>query len=680
MKKPEATKIAHEITQHGHTRLDNYHWLEDKNDSKVMRYLKEENKYTDAVMEETLPLQQKLVEEMMNRKKAGGFSEPFFLRGYWYYKRNHEGKEYPIYCRRGGCLTNVEEIILDVNELAEGKEYCRVYLTADNISPDNQMICYTVDYSGEGFYTICFKDLVSGCILDDELYNSFLKWSCVWSLNGEYVIYTIKDLDSKRPDRVVRHRIGTDTKDDEEVYRERDEGFYCYLSSSTSNEYFFILSCSDTSEYRYLKKDNPLGKFSVIQSRIKDHFYNVDHVNGSFYFRTNLGAPNFKMVRTTDDKPGKEHWQEIVAEQDNVFIEEFVLLNNHIVLYEKSGGFNKLRVVNVLNDTTSYIPFPEQANSICILDNVSADSEYFYFSYQSFTRPETIYSYHLHTKELAIVSETSLCGFEKENYKTEVIYAISADGKQIPISLVYKKDMKRKGGNPLLLHGYGASGYSLTQEFSAERLSLLDRGFIYAIAHIRGGSEMGKSWHNGGRLLHKKNTFKDFIACTEYLIDQDYSNKDNLFTMGESSGGLLMGAIANMRPDLYKGIIADIPIVDLLSWLYQRPSKRWECSEFGDPRCKKYYQYLLSYSPYENVGIKDYPAMLVLTGLNDLNTEYWGPVKWTAKLRDIKTDNNDLLLKVNMHTGHGGVTGAIATYKEMAFRYAFMMKQVGKSS
>jgi len=675
-KPPAAEKIKKELTIHGDTRIDNYYWLNERENPKVIEYLKAENEYKETVMKHTEALQENLYNEIVARIKQTDMSVPFKTEGYYYYSRFEEGKEYPVYCRKKESLKAEEEILLNVNEMAEG--YGFYHVAGLTVSTNNNLIAFGVDTVSRRKYTIHFKDLTTGEILPDEIPNT--AGQAAWANDNKTVFYSIKD-DSLRSYKIFKHILGSEVSADKEIFHEKDVTFDTYVYKCKSKKYLFIASNSTLStEYQYLDADSPDGKFKIIQPREKDLEYDVDHYKDNFYIRTNLDAKNFRLVETPVNKTSKENWTEVIPHRKDVLLEGFEIFKNFLVVSERKDGLIQLRVIKWDGREDHYIDFGEETYMAYISNNPEFDTDLLRFGYTSLTTPRSTFDYDMNTMEKKLLKQQEVVGdFDSDNYHAERLYATAKDGVKIPISLVYKKGLEKNGDNPLLLYGYGSYGASMNASFSSVRLSLLDRGFVYALAHIRGGQEMGRYWYEDGKLLKKKNTFTDFIACAEHLITEKFTSPSKLFTSGASAGGLLMGAVLNMRPDLFKGVIAGVPYVDVVTTMLDDsvPLTTGEYDEWGNPNNKEYYDYMLSYSPYDNVKAKDYPALLVTTGLHDSQVQYWEPAKWVAKLRELKTDDNILLLHTNMEAGHGGVSGRFRRYKETALEYAFMLDLIG---
>ena len=671
---PVAKKAPKELITHGDTRIDNYYWMNQREDPEVISYLNAENAYTQQRLAGTEELQQKLFDEIVGRIKQNDESVPFKDDGYWYYVRYEEGKEYPIYARKKGTQEAAEEVMVNANERAEGLSY---YAAAGmDVSPNNQLLAFGEDTVSRRKYTIRFKDLKTGELLSDAIPNT--TGGAVWGNDNKTVFYTMKD-PALRSFKIFKHTLGTPTAQDKEVYYEADETFSTFVYKTKSDDYIIIGSGSTLSnEYRFLDADKPNGEFKVIQPRERGLEYSVDHFGDKFYIVTNKdGATNFKLMQTPVTKPGKANWKEVVPHRENVLLEGIEIFRDYLALQERRDGLSQIRVKK-WNDpkTDFYIDFEEEAYTAYISTNPDFDSKELRFEYSSLTTPSSTYDYNMETKERELLKRQEVVGdFDPENYEAKRIFATADDGTKIPVSLVYRKGIELNGQNPTLLYGYGSYGNSMNPSFSSVRLSLLERGFVYAIAHIRGGQEMGRQWYENGKLLKKKNTFTDFIDAAEFLIEQKYTNPDKLFAQGGSAGGLLMGAVVNMRPDLFKGVLAAVPFVDVVTTMLDTsiPLTTGEFDEWGNPAEKQYYDYMLSYSPYDNVEAKAYPNMLVATGLHDSQVQYWEPAKWVAKLREMKTDDNMLLLHTNMEAGHGGASGRFERYKETALQYAFLL-------
>ena len=679
MKPPIAEKKPKELTIHGHTRIDDYFWLNQRDDSSVINYLKAENAYTDSVMRDTKELQDDLYNEIISRIKQTDESVPYLDNGYYYYSRFEEGKEYPIYCRKKGNLDADEEVLLNVNEMAEGHDYFQV--AGLSVSPDNNKIAYGVDTVSRRKYTIYFKDLISGEILTDAI--PVTTGGAYWANDNKTVFYTQKDEETLRPYKVFRHILNSPATSDVLIFHETDDTYNTFVYKSKSDQFIFLGSSSTLSdEYRYLDANTPERDFTMIQPRERNLEYSVDQYQDKFYIVTNLEAKNFRLMEVPISNPGKENWKELIPHREDVYLNNIEIFNDYLVVEERKDGLNNLRIISWDDGSEYYVDFSEEVYVTGISVNREFNSKWLRYDYSSLTTPNSTFDFNMDTREKKLMKQQEVVGdFNPSNYEAKRLYAPASDGVKIPISLVYRKGIKLNGKNPLLLYGYGSYGITMDPYFSSVRLSLLDRGFVYAIAHIRGGQIYGRQWYEDGKLLKKMNTFTDFNSCAEYLIEQKYTGTEYLIAQGGSAGGLLMGAIVNMRPDLYKGIIANVPFVDVVTTMLDEsiPLTTGEYDEWGNPNIKEYYDYMLSYSPYDNVKAQDYPAMLVTTGLHDSQVQYWEPAKWVAKLRDMKTDDNLLLLKTEMETGHGGASGRFERYKEVALDIAFMLKILGIS-
>lgn len=673
---PVAQKIPKVDTLFGEIRVDNYYWLRERDNPEVISYLEAENKYTDAMMKDTEELQEKLYKEMLSRIKETDLSVPEKIDDYYYYIRTEEGKQYNIYCRKKGSLRAEEEILLDVNELAKGYDY--FYIGVYRVSPDHQLLAFSVDTSGAENYTLYVKNLNSGELLQDMIPNT--SYSVEWANDNMTLFYDILD-EAQRPYKLFRHKLGTDPKDDALVYHEKDDAYYLELKKSKSKAYIFMnLGSMVTTEVHYLDANNPETDFKLVHPRQHQMEYYLEHHGDDFYILTNDNAKNFKLMRAPVENLSRENWVEVIPHSDSVKIDDMELFKEHLVVYERENGLKKIRITNLTDDQTHYVEFFEPVYTLWQANNPDFNTSLLRFNYSSLIVPRSVFDYNMDTKIRELKKQYEvLGGYDPSLYQSERIFAKADDGTSIPISLVYKKGMVKNGKNPLFLYGYGAYGSSSEPYFSSNRLSLLDRGFIYAIAHVRGGGEMGRYWYEDGKLLHKRNTFTDFIACAKHLIAEKYTSREKLVMAGGSAGGLLMGAVTNMRPDLFKAVIAEVPFVDVINTMMDPsiPLTVIEYEEWGNPHQKGYYDYMRTYSPYDNVAPKDYPNILITAGLNDPRVAYWEPAKWTAKLRALKTDNNLLLLKVNMGAGHGGASGRYDYLKEIAFDYAFVFKVLG---
>ena len=677
---PKAKKIEKELSIHGDTRIDPYYWLNEREDPEVIAYLEQENAYYQAATAHTKDFQQTLFEEMKSRIKQDDSSVPYKLNDYWYSTRYEKGKEYPLYTRRAGSLDAEEEIMFDCNALAEGHEYFN--LRGISVSPDNIYAAFGTDTISRRQYHIQIKNLKTGEVDADKIDNT--TGSSVWASDNKTLLYVRKDPVTLRSEKVYKHVLGTPTAQDELVYHEKDETFNTYVYKSKSKDYIIIGSNSTmTSEYRILKADNPNGEFKVFSSRERGLEYSLYHFGDHFFLLTNKdGATNFKLMKTQTDKTDSKNWEEFIPHREDVLVEDLEIFKDYYVLAERNNGLTRLQITNWDTKETYAIPFESETYIAYPYVNPDYDSKRFRYIYNSLSSPYAIVDFDMENRSQEIIKEQEVLGgeFDKANYVTERIWARARDGKEIPISLVYHKDTPLDGSSPLFQYGYGSYGSTSDPYFSSIRLSLLDRGFIYAIAHVRGGEYLGRPWYEEGRLLNKKNTFTDFIDCSKHLIASGYTSKEHLYAYGGSAGGLLMGAIVNMEPELYNGIIAAVPFVDVVTTMLDDsiPLTTGEYDEWGDPNDPEYYAYMKSYSPYDNVQAQGYPNLLVTTGLHDSQVQYWEPAKWVAKLREYKTDNNQLYLDTNMDAGHGGASGRFEALKETAKEFAFLLDLEGK--
>lgn len=672
MKQPEAKKIAKELVAHGESRIDNYYWLNERENPKVIDYLNAENAYTNHVMKETEELQDVIYNEIVGRIKQTDISVPYDYNEYSYYVKYEEGEEYPIYCRRKLVENADENIFLNGNLMAEGHPFFQIGGWA--FSTNNELLAYSVDTVSRRKYDIYFKNIDNGSMYDEVISNT--TGNIVWANDNSTVFYQVKDK-TLRSYRIYKHRIGTPVETDILIYEETDPAFHVQIGKTKSQKYLVISSESTlSSECRFLDANNPDGEFQIFQPRLPNVEYGISHQSGRFLIVTNYKAVNFQLMEVGENSTSIDNWKEILSGSDNVMIEEVDVFKNFFVVTERENGLIKFRIFNTKTNKDYYLNFEEDDYYVSSSANPNFDSKKLRYNYTSLKTPQTVYDYNMvDRKQTMLKQQEVLGGYNPDDYHTDRRYAISRDGVKVPISLVYKKGFEFNGKSPLLLYGYGSYGYSIESTFRSSRLSLLDRGFVYAIAHIRGGEELGRNWYEDGKMLNKKNTYFDFIDCAEYLLDENYTSKDKLFASGGSAGGLLIGAVINYRPDLFKGVIAAVPFVDVVTTMLDEsiPLTTSEYDEWGNPNEKEYFDYMLSYSPYDQVEAKDYPAILVTTGLHDSQVQYWEPAKWVAKLRELKTDNNVLLLKTNMDFGHGGASGRFEQYKEIALEYTFMM-------
>ena len=676
---PIAQKIPKNLEIHNDSRIDNYYWLNDRENEEVIDYLERENDYYGKMTAHTKDFQADLFEEMKSRIKEDDQSVPYKLRGYYYITRYEKGKDYPIYTRKKESLEAAEEILLDVNEMAAGHSYYN--LNGLNISENNKLISFGVDTVSRRKYTIYVKDLETGEILEENI--PLTTGSAVWANDNKTMFYTRKDEQTLRSNQIFKHTLGTNQTEDKLIYTEEDETFGTYVYKTKSKEYLIIGSYSTlTSEFRYLKANEPNKEFKIFQPRERGLEYSISHYNDSFYVLTNMGgATNFRLMKTSDKNTEKEHWVDMLAHREDVLIEDIDIFKDYLVVSERANGLNDIRIIRWDKKEDYYLPFDNETYTAGTGGNPEFDTQILRYGYNSLTTPSSTLDFNMETREKTVVKESEVLGgdFDKNNYESKRVWATSEDGVKIPISMVYRKGIVLDGTNPLLLYAYGSYGATIDPYFSSVRLSLLDRGFIYAIAHIRGSEYLGRDWYETGKLLKKKNTFTDFIDASKYLISENYTSKNHLYASGGSAGGLLMGAIANMAPELYNGVIAAVPFVDVVTTMLDDtiPLTTGEYDEWGNPNDPEYYEYLKSYSPYDNVSEKEYPNMLVTTGLHDSQVQYWEPAKWVAKLRELKKGNSILLLQINMETGHGGASGRFEALKEVAMDYSFLFDLEG---
>ena len=667
-KKPKITEI------HGEKLTDNYFWLREKTNPAVVAHLEAENAYTTTVMKPTEALQEKLYNEILSHIKQDDSNVPYHLGGYFYFSKTKTGLQYPIYYRKKGSLDAPEELVLDQNELAKGQKF--MSLSAYLPSDDGNLLAYSTDNTGYRQYTLQIKDMRTGQLLPEKIERV---GSVAWANDNKTLFYQTEDPVTKRSDKLWRHVLGTDKY--ELIYDEKDELFDIGVGKSLDKKVIFLGAYSKTSnEFRYIPAADPNAEWKIILPRQADHEYDVDHRGDLFYIRTNKGAKNFRIVTAPVSDPSEKNWKEFIAHRPAVKVEGIDLFANHAVVSEWENGLQQLEVVDFKTNKRHRIAFPEPVYSAGTTSNREFDTDVVRYNYQSLTTPSSVFDYDMNTRKATLKKQTEVPGgFDKNNYKAERVFATAADGTKIPMSVVYRKTVKLDGSAPLLLYGYGSYGISISPGFSASRLALLDRGVIFVIAHIRGGGELGEPWREAGRMMNKINTFTDFIASAEHLVNNKYTSKDRIVIQGGSAGGLLMGAVANMRPDLFKAVVAQVPFVDVLNTMLDAslPLTTSEYIEWGNPNDKPAYDYMKKYSPYDNIHQASYPAMLVKVSLNDSQVPYWEGAKLVAKLRDFKTDHNPLLLKVNMGAGHGGASGRYDAFHETAFDYAFMLWQMG---
>jgi len=675
---PVARAEPTELELHGDVRIDEYYWLNQRDNPEVLAYLEAENDYTGAMMAHTADLQRTLFREFKERIKQTDESVPYRRGDYFYYSRMEEGKDYPIYARRKGSLEADEEIVLDVNEMAAGHEgYYRA--SGLDLSHDHNLLAFGVDTVGRRIYTIQVKNLSTGEMLPDVIPD--VTANITWANDNKTFFYTRQDPTTLRSYQIWRHTLGSDPSRDVLVYEEADETFNCGVGKTKSERYVFI-GCEQTmaSEYRFIDANQPSSEFKILQKRQRGHEYDVEHFGDHFFIRTNDQAKNFRLMKTPVRKTSMENWTEVIGHRDDVYLQSFEIFKNYLVVTERKEGLRELRVMPWDGGDEHYLDFGEPAYLAYPTDNYDFDTPVLRYHYESMTTPGSVFDYDMATRKKTLLKEDEvLGGFDKTNYVTERLYATARDGIRVPISIVYRKGLERDGDNPLLLYAYGSYGYSRDASFSAYRISLLDRGVAYAIAHVRGGQEMGRWWYEDGKLLKKKNTFTDFIDVAKYLVEEQWTTPERMACQGGSAGGLLIGAVVNMAPEMFAAAHAAVPFVDVVTTMLDDsiPLTTGEFDEWGNPAQKEYYDYMKSYSPYDNVEAKDYPALLVTTGLHDSQVQYFEPAKWVARLRSKKTGDNVLILKTEMEAGHGGGSARDKRYEETAFDYAFLLDRMG---
>ena len=683
---PTADKKSIKLEKHGDVRIDDYFWmrlsdeqkkaeLKDEQTLNVVDYLNEENTYYEKVSAYTKDFQEVLFQEMKGRIKEDDSSVPYKDNGYYYITSYKTGNQYPIYSRKKDSLEANQEIIFDVNQMAKGFDYYQ--LGGLNISENNKLVVFATDTISRRQYTLRVKNLETGEIYKDIIENT--TGGSVWANDNKTIFYTKKDPVTLRSEKIFRHLLGTSASEDVEVFHEKDETFGTYVTKSKSNKFIIIGSYNTvSSEAQFLDADNPTGNFNMLQPRVRDLEYSVAHYENDFYLLTNKdSATNFKLMKTPINSSGKENWIDVIPHRKDTLLEDFSIFKDYLILEERSNGLNKIRIKRWDNKEDYYLPFDEETYSVGVYANPEFDTDIIRYSYNSMTTPASVIDFNLTNKSKDIKKEQEVLGgkFQKENYVSKRIWANTRDGKKVAISLVYHKDTKLNNETPLMQYAYGSYGYTISDGFSTTRLSLLDRGFVFALTHVRGGQYLGREWYDDGKMLQKKNTFTDFIDCSKYLIENNYTSSEHLYAMGGSAGGLLMGVIVNMNPELYNGVIAAVPFVDVITTMLDEsiPLTTGEYDEWGNPNIKEYYDYIKSYSPYDQISAASYPNMLVTTGYFDSQVQYWEPAKWVAKLRDLKTDNNLLFLNTNMDAGHGGASGRFDALKETAKEYTFFL-------
>ena len=685
---PVAEKTPHQITVHGYERVDNYHWMRltdeqklakdpDAQTQKVLDNLQAENEYKEINLKHTEKFQDKLFDEIVGRIKKDDESVPYLDNDYWYYTRYEKDKEYPIHCRKKESLDNAEEIMIDVNEWAQGHDYYS--LRGLSVSPDNKYLAFSVDTLSRRIYTIMVKDLQTGEILEDEIKGT--EGGTSWAMDSQTFFYTVKNEVTLLSEHIDRHKLGTPQSKDVRVYTEKDNTFYIGVYRSKSDKYMIIYNGHTlVNEYHILEANNPEGEFRSFSPREEVHEYSIEHYKDKFYIVTNWDATNFRLMQTPDSATAKENWTEVIAHREDVLLSDIEVFTNHMIISERKDGLLQLRIIDQRSGKEHYIDFGEAIYSAYATTNPSFDTNILRYGFSSMKTPYSTLDYNMDTRESTLLKQTEVVGgHNPDDYVTERLFAPAKDGKMIPISIIYKKGFKKNSKGNVLQYAYGSYGSTMDPSFSSTRLSLLDRGFAFAIAHIRGSQTYGRPWYEDGKMFNKMNTFTDFIDCAKYLIQENYTSANHLFAMGGSAGGLLMGAIVNLAPELFKGVVATVPFVDVINTMMDEtiPLTSNEWDEWGDPRIKGEYDYMMTYSPYDNVKAKDYPNMLVTTGYFDSQVQYWEPQKWVAKLRDMKTDDKILLMHVNMEAGHGGKSGRFRRYREVALEYAFMFDLVG---
>jgi oligopeptidase B len=677
---PVARKIPKKLEKHGDVRVDDYYWMKDRKNPEVIAYLEAENAYYNSLTAHTKTFQDSLFKEMKSRIKEDDESVPYKQNGYWYITRYETGKEYPIYSRKRGTLDAEEEIMFNGNEMAREHDYFSIGGIA--VSPDNQLAAFGVDTVSRRQYHIQIKNLATGEIYEDKIENT--TGGSVWADDNKTLFYTKKDPITLRSDKIYKHRLGTSSDKDELVHHEKDNTFGTFVYKSKSKKYIIIGSYSTlTSEYRILRADNPDREPEIFSPRTRGLEYSISHYGDHFYVLTNKDdATNFKLMKVGEDVTSSAHWKEFIPHREDVLLEDIDIFKEYYVLSERENGLNKIKIVRWDGAESYYLPFESETYTAGVSRNPDFDTEILRYVYNSMTTPTSVIDFNMRTQEKEVKKEQEVLGgkFDKDNYGEKRIWATARDGVKVPMSIVYHKDTKLTADTPILQYAYGSYGATIDPYFSMVRLSLLDRGFVYALAHIRGGQYLGRPWYEDGKLLKKKNTFTDFVDCSEYLISEGYTSADHLYAAGGSAGGLLMGAVVNMAPELYNGVIAAVPFVDVITTMLDDsiPLTTGEYDEWGNPDDKEYYDYMKSYSPYDQVKAQAYPNMLVTTGLHDSQVQYFEPAKWVAKLREVKTDDHQLLFDINMDAGHGGASGRFEALKEVAKEYAFLLDLEGK--
>lgn len=678
---PKPPKREYTLTQHGISRLDEYYWMRNRDDPEALKYLQAENDYLDKALSHIKPLQERLFQEMKGRIKEVDSSVPEKNKGYYYYKRFEAGRQYPIFCRRKDSMDAAEEILLDQNELAKGHEFCSV--SAFSVSPDGTKLAYSVDLEGAEVYTIYVKDLVSGRMYPDKIERAYgavyFHTGVEWTNDSQAFYYLTLD-ENHRADKFLRHRLGTDPKEDSLLFQELDHTFSLSIIKSRSDQFIFLYHYNTTSqEMQFLPADDPNAELNMLQSREPNHEFYAGHHGDFFYLLTNDNAYNFRLVRTPTASPGRNTWQEIVPEREDILLEDMDMFEHHIVLQEHKNGIKQLEIFDTHDfQNAHHIQFPEQSYAVSVEDNPEFHTNIVRFKYSSLITPNSIVDYNMDSREWTVQKEDDIPNYDKSQYETTLLFAAAPDGKRIPITIAHKKDLNQNGRNPTLLYGYGAYGSPSEPFFNSAMISLLERGFIYAVAHVRGGGEMGRAWYDEGRLLNKKNSFTDLISCAEYLIEHGFTSSEKLAVIGGSAGGLLVGASMVMRPDLFKAVICKVPFLDVVTTMSDPgiPLTALEYDQWGNPANKDEFDYMLSYSPYDNIKPVEYPHLLLTTGFNDPRVAYWEPAKFLARLRDIKTGDNLAVMQTNFSAGHAGASGRYDYQKENALDFAFLIDKL----
>lgn len=681
---PTAPKRSHKLTSHGITRIDDYYWMRDRNDPETMKYLNAESDYLEEVIHHTKPLQEALFSEMKARVQETDATVPEKRGEYFHYERHEQGKQYPIFCRKKASLDAPEEVLLDQNKLAEGKTFCSI--SGFETSPDGTKLAYLVDFDGNEVYTLYIKDLVRGEFYPETIGNvlgsAYERVGVDWANDNQTIFYITLDA-TLRPHKLHRHVIGTDPKEDVMILEETDEQYYLFCGKTRDGALITTYHMStNTREVRFMDANDPTSELRILQPRIEGLDYNASHHKGKFFIVHNDNAKNFKVSVVSEDAPGKENWVDVIPHREDTLVEYVDTFENFVVVHERTGGLKQVRISDVDGKSNMrYVQFPEASYSVYPEGNTQFDTEHLRLRYSSLISPFTIVDVHMGTGKWEVKKVDEIpSGFDKEKYALERVHATSADGTKVPMTIAYRKDMQSKDGtNPALMYGYGSYGATIDPYFDSNRFSLIDRGFVYAIAHIRGGYDMGRTWYEQGKMENKRNTFLDFIACGEHLINEGYVAKDKLAIQGASAGGLLMGACMTMRPDLFKAVIAKVPFMDVVTTMEDPsiPLTTQEYTQWGNPADKEMFEYMLSYSPYDNLRATNYPNLLITTGLNDPRVAFWEPAKFTAKLRELKTDNNLVIFYVNYSSGHAGASGRFDHIKEIALDYAFLLDRIG---